>query len=79
MKQMRIIYSTVVMTISSLVNLGALMLLIIYIYAVIGINLFANVYMPHNENPRINFMDISNAYLTLLRLTTGEAWGDLLG
>jgi hypothetical protein len=75
---MKIIFSTLFNTIAALFNVGALMLLLIYIYAVMGISLFAAVKMK-DPSDRVNFEDIANSYLTLVRLLTGEAWGDLLG
>ena len=75
---MKIIFSTLFNTIAALFNVGALMLLLIYIYAVMGISLFAAVKMK-DPSDRVNFVDIANSYLTLVRLLTGEAWGDLLG
>ena len=43
MKQLQIIFSTMITTLSSLINVGALIGLCIYIYMVIGITLFADV------------------------------------
>ena len=43
LKQLRIIYGTFINTFSRMVNVGCLMFLTIYIYAVIGMNLFAGI------------------------------------
>jgi hypothetical protein len=75
---MRIIYSTVVNTISALVNVGSLMFLIIYIYSVIGISLFASVKLPE-PSQRSNFLNISNAFMSLIKIATGEGWDLFLG
>jgi hypothetical protein len=42
-KQMKIIFSTFIDTMPSLLNVGGLLFLIIYIFAVIGISLFADI------------------------------------
>jgi len=40
---MQIIFLTFINTMSSLINVGGLMALIMYIYAVLGINLFSEI------------------------------------
>jgi hypothetical protein len=45
LKQLQIIFTTFINSLSSLINVGSLMFLIIYIYAVIGISLFSDIKM----------------------------------
>lgn len=45
LKQLQIIFTTFINSLSSLINVGSLMFLIIYIYAVIGISFFADIKM----------------------------------
>jgi voltage-gated sodium channel type IV alpha len=78
LKQMRIIFATVINTVSSLVNVGSLLFLIIYVYAVIGISLFANTKMSADQDERVNFQNLTNAFLTLIQIATGENWDVLL-
>jgi hypothetical protein len=54
------------------------MFLIIYIYAVIGINLFGEVKIITPMTTRLNFMNVFNAIITLFRVATGEGWNDLM-
>ena len=75
---MQIIFLTFINTMSSLFNVGGLMFLIIYIYAVLGINLFAEVKFKEPMHKRLNFMNISNAYTTLFAAATGEGWNNLM-
>lgn len=42
-KSLKMIFDTFIITIPSLTNVGAILLLLIYIYAVLGVNLFATV------------------------------------
>jgi hypothetical protein len=63
---------------SSLLNVGGLMGLIIYIYAVLGINLFAETKFNEPMHERFNFLDLWSAYTTLFAVSTGEGWGDLM-
>jgi hypothetical protein len=55
LKQLQIIFTTFYNTLSSLLNVGSLMFLIIYIYAVIGIVLFADVKLTWPMHERLNF------------------------
>jgi len=55
MKQLHIIFLTFINTFSSLINVGGLMFLIIYIYAVIGIKFFADVKVQSPMHERLNF------------------------
>jgi hypothetical protein len=65
-------------TFSSLVNVGFLMLLIIYVYAVIGVHMFAPVKLNGPMNDRLNFQTVGNAFVALIRVATGEGWNDLM-
>ena len=54
------------------------MMLLIYIYSVIGVNVFAQVKWSWPMHERLNFMNTPNALLTLIRVATGEGWNDLM-
>lgn len=55
MTQMQVIITTFFKTIGSLVNVGGLMFLIIYIYSVVAVNLFAEVKHNPPMNELLNF------------------------
>lgn len=78
LKQLQIIFTTFINTLSSILNVGALMMLLIYIYSVIGVNVFAQVKWSWPMHERLNFMNTPNALLTLIRVATGEGWNDLM-
>jgi hypothetical protein len=54
------------------------MFLIIYIYAVISVNLFSQIKNVSPMNEYLNFTNIGNAFVSLIRVATGESWIDLL-
>ena len=61
-------------------NVGGIMLLIVYIYAVIGLNIFSTV-KPDNstlENKFLGFTQFYISFLTLIRSATGENWNELM-
>jgi hypothetical protein len=78
LKQLQIIFQTFLNTLSSLINVGSLMFLIIYIYAVIGISFFAEVKVKSPMNEKINFQSIGNALITLTTVATGDNWNNLM-
>ena len=52
----------------------ALMILLLFIYAALGINQFSTV-MPQDQiNEKNNFQTFSNAMVLLMRCSTGEDW-----
>jgi uncharacterized membrane protein (UPF0182 family) len=61
-------------TLPSMANIGSLLILIILIYAILGVYLFATVKLSGDLNVYANFQSVGTAFITLLRITTGESW-----
>ena len=59
-------------------NILTLIWLITFIYAALGINLFADVMYRDNYNDQNNFRDIFNSLLLLIRWMTGESWNAVM-
>ena len=78
-KNLRIISMTFIISIPLLTNVGGLMMLLLFIYAILGTFLFATV-MPTGAgiNYHANFQNFGNSFLTLIRLSTADSWIDLL-
>lgn len=77
-KFLRIIFNTIIFTIPSLANVGALMFLLLFIFSILGVQLFATVQLQSNLNAHANFQNFGIAFLTLIRLQTGEGWNDVM-
>lgn len=77
-KGLAIIFQTFLITLPALINVGALLVLFVYIYAILGVNLFANVMHTNAVNNHVNFMSVGTAMLTLLSISTGESWHMIL-
>lgn len=78
LKSLQGIFSTFLSTLPHMLNVGGIMLLIVYIYAVLGINLFADV-MPVaggilDNNKFLGFSHVYKSFVTLIRIATGENW-----
>lgn len=58
----------------SMLNVGALILLLMFIYSILGCYLFNEVYEGKVINELNNFWNFHNALITLFRAATGEDW-----
>jgi hypothetical protein len=59
-------------------NVGLLMFLIVFIYAVLGINLFSHVKSQDPMSKRDNFRSFPNAFMDLIVASTGEGWNEMM-
>ena len=78
LRSLQVIFTTFITTLPALMNVGGLLFLILYIFAVIGMNLFAKVKLSGLMHRLLNFQTLPNSLLTLLRSATGENWNDLM-
>eukprot|EP01060_Flectonema_neradi_P001809 TRINITY_DN11124_c0_g1_i1.p1 TRINITY_DN11124_c0_g1~~TRINITY_DN11124_c0_g1_i1.p1 ORF type:complete len:1834 (+),score=281.60 TRINITY_DN11124_c0_g1_i1:78-5579(+) len=69
---------TLFLTLPTMVNVAGVMLLIFFVYAILGVNLFAKVKEGENLRGRATFHNFGSAILILVRISTGEAWPGLM-
>ncbi|GLC45300.1 Caveolin-2 [Pleodorina starrii] len=69
---------TLVNSLPALANVGGVMLLFFFIFAVIGVNLFAGIKQGENLTRHANFDNFPNAMLLLFRMITGEGWNGVM-
>lgn len=55
-------------------NILGLMMLLIFIFAILGTNMFHNIMFKQHYNEYANFRSFDNSLLLLLRCVTGEGW-----
>jgi len=77
-KSLRVIFSTFILTLPQILNLGSLLLLAIYIYTILGVQLFAKIKLQGALNNYTNFQEFWKAFMMLIRCSTGEAWNELM-
>jgi hypothetical protein len=65
-------------TLASLINVGSLIVICIYIYTVIGITLFAETKQQEPLGNRLNFTNPLNTFFTLIVIATGESYNDIM-
>lgn len=78
---MRVILDTLVYILPSLANIGSMICLLIFIYSVLGMYIFAEVMYRDASAGGIgelrdyaNFRQFGSAMLLLFRCATGESW-----
>ena len=59
---------------SNLINIMGLLWLVIFIFAILGMNMFHGVMLQEHYNEYTNFQSFGNALLLLIRCVTGEGW-----
>lgn len=71
---LRQLVNTLVITLPSLVYVGGFLFLVFFIYAAMGVQLFAKVQFGELVTPHANFQTIGRAMITLVR-SRGLCWG----
>jgi len=84
----RSLLKVLVYSLPSIYNIGAILLMIYFVYAVLGVNMFSDTmydqdtksFNDDNEgiNSDANFREFQTAFLTLFRVSTGENWQILM-
>lgn len=81
--ELQLLIGVLIKSIRSLSYIAVLFLLIMYIYAIIGVTLFRNPDYQNSEHLRLTvsnpdpYGDLGEAFFTLFRILTGEDWTDL--
>ncbi|XP_040575808.1 voltage-dependent calcium channel type A subunit alpha-1 isoform X2 [Lepeophtheirus salmonis] len=76
----RILLFTFVQSIKALPYVMMLMVMLFFIYAIIGMQIFGNIGLDANTaiERHNNFRHIGQAFMMLFRCSTGEAWPDIM-
>jgi len=85
-KNLRLLSETLVLALPALFNIGSLLFLLFFLYAVMGVDLFGTVPAPLPDAPEnggglseyANFSTFYWALLTLIRCITGEAYNSIM-
>jgi hypothetical protein len=77
-KSLKIMFNTFVVTLPAMASIGGLLALLIYVYAVLGINQFAERMRVAPLDDNQNFESFGAAFLILIKVATGDGWAELL-
>jgi Ion transport protein len=76
-RSLYMIFNTFVITLHSLANIGGLLMLIIYIYAILGMATFGQTMRSDVLNDYLNFETFLNSFVSLFVIATGDSWNTL--
>jgi hypothetical protein len=77
-KRLYIIFNSFIHTIPAFINVGGLIAVIIYIFAVLGNRLFANIMLSGSLDHYKNFQEPGTSIMTLIMIMTGEGWYEFM-
>ncbi|KAK3243379.1 hypothetical protein CYMTET_46962, partial [Cymbomonas tetramitiformis] len=75
---LKMLFQTIVLSLPSLVNVGGLLFLLCYLFAILGVSLFGKVKYNGELDEHTNFRTFGSAMMLLLRSATGEAWNSIM-
>lgn len=78
-KGMRKLLFALVISLPALFNIGALLMLVMFIYTIIGMSSFGQIKLSGALNDQVNFQTFGKTFLLLVRLATSAGWNDILG
>lgn len=77
-KGVRKLLFALLISLPALLNVATLLFLIIFIYAIIGMNVFMNVKLQNSLTSNNNFQTFGKAFVILFRAGTISGWNDVL-
>lgn len=77
-KGIRQLLVALIISLPALLNVGTLLFLVIFIYAIIGMSTFGHVKKQKNLDDTVNFETFGRSMMLLFRLSTGAGWNDIL-
>lgn len=77
-KGIRQLLVALMISLPALFNIGTLLFLVIFIYAIIGMSAFGRVKKQGNLDNIVNFETFGSSMMLLFRLTTGSGWNDVM-
>jgi hypothetical protein len=77
-KGLRALLQTLIFSLPALVNVGSVLFLFFFIFAVMGMNLFGYIKRQEFITNFANFEDFPNSMLLLFRMSTGESWNGIM-
>jgi len=77
-KTLKHLFNTFIKSLPSLTNVGGLLAIILFMYSVLGVQLFALYELNSDLNEHAHFQGFWMSMLTLFRFSTGENWNGMM-
>ena len=78
LKVLRTMFQTCILALPSVANLALLVIFVNYIFAVIGVALFAEIKLQKDLDDHANFKELLTGFLSAFRIATGDNWAVLM-
>jgi hypothetical protein len=75
---LRVVFNALILTLPSLFNVSSLLFLMYFIFAVLGVQIFATVQLGDTLNTHANFQSFGGALMLVVRASTGESWNFIM-
>lgn len=75
---LRRLLHSMIASVPALINISTLLLIIVYIYAILGVSIFMHLDFHQVITPTLNFQTFIQSFLLLFRLTTAQGWEEIL-
>eukprot|EP00746_Dinoflagellata_sp_MGD_P008476 gnl/MRDRNA2_/MRDRNA2_116976_c0_seq1.p1 gnl/MRDRNA2_/MRDRNA2_116976_c0~~gnl/MRDRNA2_/MRDRNA2_116976_c0_seq1.p1 ORF type:complete len:1680 (-),score=292.24 gnl/MRDRNA2_/MRDRNA2_116976_c0_seq1:144-4679(-) len=72
------LFTAFILSIPKLLNVGMILVLLLFLFSVLGVTLFAKVKFEGTHDDYGNFRDLGRGFTTLIRSMTGEAWNEIM-
>lgn len=73
-KTLKTVFNSFIYTLPALANVGGLLLLLLYLYSIVGVILFGDVMRNGLITDTLNYESFANAFVVLFVISTGDAW-----
>lgn len=77
-RSLRIIFETFIVTLPQMAIIGGLLTIILFMYAVLGLNLYPYLKRNQGITADANFTTLLTSFFTLFKSSTGESWDVVL-
>ena len=77
-KGIRQLLWALMISVPALFNVGTLLFMVMFIYAIMGMSAFGHVKRAGELNDTVNFETFFSSLLLLFRLATGSGWNDIM-
>lgn len=78
LKLLRRCFQTFTESMSEILNIGSLLVLFLFMFSILGMNLFAKIQEQTFLNSNVNFQTFMTSFLSLFISCTGENWPYLM-
>jgi hypothetical protein len=77
-RKLRILVDSLIVILPNVANIGSLIMLLLFIFSVIGMSMFSHVIHQTQLNENMNFSNFSMSIMILIRCATGENWNIIM-